>query len=281
MFGNSEGCTHNWTTGPNNQSQLLEITLDNDYSLVGKCVLNQNSTTTSVLLSGRFTKLALLSLTGKANFTNVPHTDIVPQCVNISDEHIKFTNVTFPLTTPLIDQPIGSRPSTTSPDKYPGLTPVVMKYKNSLAKSVHRSNDERSLSNQSTSGASGESNSSSNEECLTDCYCPCGWVEKPKNYTRNEIATMVAAIKERLVVDSNNLSSTQRKLNSMPDNRPLAKAVGVVGMILLVLKLGAIFVFDIGNIIRDLKTLRDNLRQGFGCKETSPQQTSVAPSTSM
>ncbi|KAH3814509.1 hypothetical protein DPMN_143011 [Dreissena polymorpha] len=57
-----------------------------------------------------------------------------------------------------------------------------------------------------------------------------------------------------------NLTSTQRKLNSMPDNRPLAKALGIVGVIFLVLKLGAIFVFDIGNIIRDLKTLRDNLR---------------------
>ena len=44
-----------------------------------------------------------------------------------------------------------------------------------------------------------------------DCYCPCGWVEKPKNYTRNEIATLVATIKERLKVDSNNLTSTVSK----------------------------------------------------------------------
>ncbi|KAH3788284.1 hypothetical protein DPMN_154783 [Dreissena polymorpha] len=71
-------------------------------------------------------------------------------------------------------------------------------------------------------------------------------------------------------------SLQQRKLNSVPDNRSSAKAVGLVGMIFLVLILGAIFVFDIGNIIRDLKTLRDNLRQGFGCKEASPKPSRVA-----
>ncbi|KAH3788298.1 hypothetical protein DPMN_166434 [Dreissena polymorpha] len=47
-------------------------------------------------------------------------------------------------------------------------------------------------------------------------------------------------------------------------------------MIFLVLILGAIFVCDIGNIIRDLKTLRDNLRQGCGCKEASPKPSRVA-----
>ncbi|KAH3814513.1 hypothetical protein DPMN_143015 [Dreissena polymorpha] len=282
MLCNSGRCTHNRTTIPNNQSQLIGISLDEDHTLeIENCVLQPKSTKTCIRQSGRFTKLALLSLTGEASFKIVPQADIVPQLVNNSTEHIENINDLSPLTTPPIDQPNGSSPQTTPPDEYPGLTPVVPRYKNSLAKTLHRSNDERSFSNQSTSGASGGRNSSSKEECLMDCYCPCSWVEKPKNYTRNEIATLVAAIIERLKVDSNNLTSTQRKLNSMPDNRPLAKAVGVVGVILLVLKLGAILVFDIGNIIRDLKTLRDNLRQGSGCKEAPPQQTSVAPSTSM
>ncbi|KAH3692072.1 hypothetical protein DPMN_194950 [Dreissena polymorpha] len=53
-------------------------------------------------------------------------------------------------------------------------------------------------------------------------------------------------------------------------------AVGVPGLIFLVLILCAIFVVDIRNIIRDLKTLRDNLRQGFGCKKASPKPSRVA-----
>ncbi|KAH3883894.1 hypothetical protein DPMN_007862 [Dreissena polymorpha] len=180
MLCNSERCTHNRTTGPYNQSQLLEMTLDNDYKLVGEnCVLQLKSTTTSVVQSGRFTKLALLSLTGEASFQNVSQTDTAPQNVNNSKEQIEFTNVMFLLITMLIDQPQGSSPTTTPPDGYPGLTPVVPKYKNSLSKSLHRTNDERSLSNQSTSDASDGSNSSSEEECLTDCYCPCGWVKEP------------------------------------------------------------------------------------------------------
>ncbi|KAH3814507.1 hypothetical protein DPMN_143009 [Dreissena polymorpha] len=89
----------------------------------------------------------------------VPQADIVPQLVNNSTEHIENINDLSPLTTPPIEQPNGSPPLTTPPDEYPGLTPVVPKYKNSLAKTLHRRNDERWLSNQSTSGASGGSNS--------------------------------------------------------------------------------------------------------------------------
>ncbi|KAH3788282.1 hypothetical protein DPMN_166418 [Dreissena polymorpha] len=97
------------------------------------------------------------------------------------------------------------------------------------------------------------------------------------------LQTKVIAIKERLKVDLNKLASTQRKLNSVPDNRSSAKAVGLVGMIFLVLILlfFAIFVFDIGNIIRDLKTLRDNLRQGCGCAKTSSPQARFDPSSSV
>ncbi|KAH3814514.1 hypothetical protein DPMN_143016 [Dreissena polymorpha] len=94
-----------------------------------------------------------------AKLLAVRQMDTVPQFVNNSKEQIEFTNVMFPLTMPLIDQPKGSPSTNTPSDKYPGLTPVVPKYRNSLAKSLHRIYDERSLSNQSTSGASGGSNS--------------------------------------------------------------------------------------------------------------------------
>ncbi|XP_052251351.1 uncharacterized protein LOC127858336 isoform X1 [Dreissena polymorpha] len=247
MSCNSTYCAHETflTTGPNRHlSQVGE-----NYSL------ELNSSTTILLQSGRFTKLALMSIAGNASFKNVPQKDIVPQFVNNPKEQIEFVNVIFQLTTPLINQSEGSPPTTAPRDGYPVLAPLVQKYSNSLSKAMP--------------GAS-------NEECLTDCYCPCAWVAEPKNYTQNEIQTMVAAIQEKLKVSLKNLTSTYRKLNSMPDNRPSAKAVGVVGMIFLVLTLGTIFVVDIGNIIRDLKTLCDNLRQGFGCKEASPKPSRVA-----
>ncbi|KAH3692081.1 hypothetical protein DPMN_194959 [Dreissena polymorpha] len=259
MLCNSENCTHNnRTTGPTNQLPQIRMILKNAYELVIQDLFQwPNSTRTIFNESGYFyfTNLALSSITGKAIFKIVPQQGIVKHFENNSKKQIEFTHVMFPPTTPLIDQPKGSPPKTAPLEEYPGLTPVVPKYRNSLAKSMHRSHDARSKRSTSSSGGS---NSSFEDECLTDCYCPCSWVVEPKNYTQNEIANKVAAIQQRLKVDMNKLASTQRKLNCVPDNRSSAKAVGLVGMIFLVLILAVIFVFDIGNIICDLKTLNNN-----------------------
>lgn len=46
------------------------------------------------------------------------------------------------------------------------------------------------------------------ENCLTDCICPCGWVNPPKNYTPEELAAVVLEIQKKLAVTKSLLSST-------------------------------------------------------------------------
>lgn len=48
------------------------------------------------------------------------------------------------------------------------------------------------------------------ESCTVDCYCPCGWVEEPKDYTKAEIQTKVKEIQEKLTVSKDTLSATVR-----------------------------------------------------------------------
>ncbi|XP_052225930.1 uncharacterized protein LOC127841277 [Dreissena polymorpha] len=101
------------------------------------------------------------------------------------------------------------------------------------------------------------------EECFTDCYCPCGWVAEPVQYTKEELNAIVEKIQEKLKIEVKKLSSTTRKLNSAEDQRPSAKAVGVVGLVFLVITLGGIFLLDLKTLADAFRTLLDNVRQPF------------------
>ncbi|XP_060584538.1 uncharacterized protein LOC132740611 [Ruditapes philippinarum] len=99
------------------------------------------------------------------------------------------------------------------------------------------------------------------ETCVTDCVCPCGWVDPPKNYTDEELTAKVTEIQERLKVFKEFLSSTVRAKSSAKDHRTEAAAVGIVGVVFLVSIVGAIFLLDLTTIARDVRMLLGNLRQ--------------------
>ncbi|XP_060584454.1 uncharacterized protein LOC132740549 [Ruditapes philippinarum] len=101
------------------------------------------------------------------------------------------------------------------------------------------------------------------ETCVTDCVCPCGWVNPPKNYTDEELTAKVTAIQEKLKVSKESLSSTLRAKSSAKDDRSEAAAVGIVGVVFLVSLVGAIFLLDLTTIARDVRMLLGNLRQVY------------------
>ena len=41
--------------------------------------------------------------------------------------------------------------------------------------------------------------------CTTDCECPCGWVDE-KNYTEEDLKTLVRKIQQKLLVSKEELS---------------------------------------------------------------------------
>ena len=45
------------------------------------------------------------------------------------------------------------------------------------------------------------------ETCVVDCYCPCGWVAPPENFTQAQIQAKVLALQEKLKLDKTKLSS--------------------------------------------------------------------------
>ena len=48
---------------------------------------------------------------------------------------------------------------------------------------------------------------SSADVCVSDCVCPCGWMEPPKNYTPKELEMIIVEIQEKLKVTKTSLSS--------------------------------------------------------------------------
>ena len=70
-------------------------------------------------------------------------------------------------------------------------------------------------------------------------------------------------IQKRLAVNASSLSSTVRRLTSAEDTRPSAQSIGYLGVCLIVVILGSIVVIDLNGLVRDLKVLVRNLKQGM------------------
>ncbi|XP_053382488.1 uncharacterized protein LOC128549565 [Mercenaria mercenaria] len=116
-----------------------------------------------------------------------------------------------------------------------------------------------------TTGAPGESGIAAApvETCSTDCVCPCGWVNPPKNYTAEELKAVVIEIQEKLKVTKNTLSAVIRSKSSAKDGRTEAAAVGIVGVVFLVAMMCTMVLLDLTTLARDIRMLMGNLRQVF------------------
>ncbi|XP_048259947.1 cell wall protein DAN4-like [Haliotis rufescens] len=88
--------------------------------------------------------------------------------------------------------------------------------------------------------------------------CPCLVCVETKNMT--EIQRIVDALLLRLTLDKSKLSSTRRKLESVPDGRPSAQAIGYSGITFIVI---TISFFLLSDMIR--------LCQFFQDKKSNPQ----------
>ncbi|KAH3787154.1 hypothetical protein DPMN_165274 [Dreissena polymorpha] len=157
-------------------------------------------------------------------------------------------------------------PEPTIPEEsHPGLkTPVPTGKKPNLSStSTSKATTTLAPSHGNTTNVTTQQPLPPEEECFTDCYCPCGWVAEPVQYTKEELNAIVEKIQEKLKIEVKKLSSTTRKLNSAEDQRPSAKAVGVVGLVFLVITLGGIFLLDLKTLADAFRTLLDNVRQPF------------------
>ncbi|XP_060598566.1 uncharacterized protein LOC132752265 [Ruditapes philippinarum] len=114
-----------------------------------------------------------------------------------------------------------------------------------------------------TGNVTGNSSAAPVNICVTECVCPCGWVNPPQNYTPEELAEIVEEIQEKLKVSKAELSSTIRKKSSAPDDRPSATAVGYVGLASIIFTLGAMALLDITTVFRDVRVMIKNLREYF------------------
>ena len=70
-------------------------------------------------------------------------------------------------------------------------------------------------------------------------------------------------IQKRLAVNASSLSSTVRRLTSAEDTRPSAQSIGYLGVGFIVVILGSIVVIDLNGLVRDVKVLVRNLKQGM------------------
>lgn len=72
-----------------------------------------------------------------------------------------------------------------------------------------------------------------------------------------------------LKVNTDSLSSTAAQKQSKGDKRQSAASIGYVGIAMFCIVFGAIFIMDIGSLIRDARILMANLKEGydrvFGC----------------
>ena len=88
-----------------------------------------------------------------------------------------------------------------------------------------------------------------------ECICVC----RDTNLTVEQI---VEQRKNELMVDTETLSSTYRKLSSAPDNRSSSKTIGAIGASVL-----GVFVALI--VLPDLCVVISYLIKKFSCKESS------------
>ncbi|XP_045181541.2 uncharacterized protein LOC123540515 [Mercenaria mercenaria] len=204
-----------------------DIDYDLDGSMNEDCSATTNATSSSVQLP-----IPLSIVTCTSNVTNTSSGDTV---INI--DHGDYTS-TDPVNTPDAST-VGSEP-TYDPLVATGVSVVLP----------------------TTTSAPGSA-SAPEETCVSDCVCPCGWVNPPQNYTAEELQIIVLEIQEKLKVSKAELSSTIRKKTSAKDDRPSATAVGYVGLASIIVFISAMALLDITTLFRDMKILMSNLREVF------------------
>lgn len=98
---------------------------------------------------------------------------------------------------------------------------------------------------------------------LAGCMCPCNMVHTPKNFTDEELTKNIEEMKKKLAVNKEQLSSSIRKKISVKDDRPSAKAVGSVGVVILAVCFGLLIALDYVTLTRHILGLLREIRNRF------------------
>lgn len=98
---------------------------------------------------------------------------------------------------------------------------------------------------------------------LAGCMCPCNMVHTPKNFTDEELTKNIEETKKKLAVNKEQLSSSIRKKISVKDDRPSAKAVGSVGVVILAVCFGLLIALDYVTLTRHILGLLREIRNLF------------------
>lgn len=98
---------------------------------------------------------------------------------------------------------------------------------------------------------------------LAGCMCPCNMVHTPKNFTDEELTKNIEEMKKKLAVNKQQLSSSIRKKISVKDDRPSAKAVGSVGVVILAVCFGLLIALDYVTLTRHILGLLRVIRNLF------------------
>lgn len=98
---------------------------------------------------------------------------------------------------------------------------------------------------------------------LAGCMCPCNMVHTPKNFTDEELTKNIEEMKKKLAVNKQQLSSSIRKKISVKDDRPSAKAVGSVGVVILAVCFGLLIALDYVTLTRHILGLLREIRNLF------------------
>lgn len=93
--------------------------------------------------------------------------------------------------------------------------------------------------------------------------CPCNMVHTPKNFTDEELTKNIEEMKKKLAVNKEQLSSSIRKKISVKDDRPSAKAVGSVGVVILAVCFGLLIALDYVTLTRHILGLLREIRNLF------------------
>lgn len=90
------------------------------------------------------------------------------------------------------------------------------------------------------------------------CMCPCDEIGRDanRNYTEEEIVRKIEEVVKELTIDKHETSAAKSRRISAADDRPSAKAVGTMGIVVLSVTLGILILFDVDNVIRFIIELK-------------------------
>ncbi|XP_069133248.1 uncharacterized protein DDB_G0290587-like [Argopecten irradians] len=98
-------------------------------------------------------------------------------------------------------------------------------------------------------------NQGSAAENIAQCVCACS-IKNVTALTTEELQQKLAQLRKELTVNYTELSSYFRKLNSMPDSRPSAQGIGIIGVGLIALFIFFIIFLDLQFLVRTAQTMR-------------------------